>query len=55
MHIEPEVQYKIFVLQIHSAECTERIHLIPKWWIVVTWPSSPRFHADHPERNSPNS
>ena len=31
------------------------IHLIPKWRKVVTWPSMPRFHADHPERNSPNS
>ena len=25
------------------------IDLIPKWRIVVTWPSMPRFHADHPE------
>ena len=26
------------------------IHLIPKWRIVVTCPSMPRFRADHPER-----
>ena len=27
---------------------TQRIHLIPKWRIIVTWPSMPRFRAALP-------
>ena len=27
---------------------TSNIHLIPKWRIVVTWPSMPHFCADLP-------
>ena len=49
--------HKLLAKMEKFSETGKFIHLIPKWRIVVSWPSRPMpsFYADHPERNSPNS